>query len=153
MPLQRGTSLQPSKHKKIITFLQRRPNVFDVGPSFYKLYTNLLYLLYMPICTYFVCMSHDIRVDSSESVTGDDARLAVNTKVKKTKTAALPQNQPNIQVNNLITPKINLLRLKFKMAALLGTNCSHICLINPAHLALRQCRGKCLKTYFCVYCQ
>ena len=25
-----------------ITFVQRRPNVFDVGPTFYKCYTNVL---------------------------------------------------------------------------------------------------------------
>ena len=28
-----------------ITFIQRRPNVFDVGPTLYKCYTNLLRLL------------------------------------------------------------------------------------------------------------
>ena len=32
---------QPRKHKNIcITFIQRRPNVFDVGPTLYKCYTN-----------------------------------------------------------------------------------------------------------------
>ena len=37
---------QPSKHKTFcITFAQRRPNVFDVGPTFYKYYTNVLCLL------------------------------------------------------------------------------------------------------------
>ena len=28
-----------------ITFVQRRPNVFDVGPTLYKCYTNILCLL------------------------------------------------------------------------------------------------------------
>ena len=28
-----------------ITFIQRRPNVFDVGPTLHKCYTNVLYLL------------------------------------------------------------------------------------------------------------
>ena len=28
-----------------ITFIQRRPNVFDVGPALYKCYTNVLCLL------------------------------------------------------------------------------------------------------------
>ena len=28
-----------------ITFVQRRPNVFDVGPTLYKCYTNVLWLL------------------------------------------------------------------------------------------------------------
>ena len=28
-----------------ITFVQRRPNVFDVGPTLYKCYTNVLRLL------------------------------------------------------------------------------------------------------------
>ena len=28
-----------------ITFVQRRPNVFDVGPTLYKCYTNVLCLL------------------------------------------------------------------------------------------------------------
>ena len=32
----------PSKHK---TFVQRRPNVFDVDPTLYKCYTNVLRLL------------------------------------------------------------------------------------------------------------
>ena len=36
--------LQPSKHKKIcITFIQRRPNVIDVGPALHKCYTNVLW--------------------------------------------------------------------------------------------------------------
>ena len=36
----------PSKHKTFcITFVQRRPNVFDVGPALYKCYTNVLRLL------------------------------------------------------------------------------------------------------------
>ena len=39
-------SKQPSKHKSIcITFVQRRPNVFDVGPTLYRCYINVLYLL------------------------------------------------------------------------------------------------------------
>ena len=36
----------PGKHKKhCITFIQRRPNVFDVGPTLYKCYTNVWCLL------------------------------------------------------------------------------------------------------------
>ena len=36
----------PKKTQKIcITFAQCRPNVFDVGPTLYKCYTNLLCLL------------------------------------------------------------------------------------------------------------
>ena len=36
----------PKKHKNIcITFIQRRPNVFDVGLTLYKCYTNVFYLL------------------------------------------------------------------------------------------------------------
>ena len=31
-----------------ITFIQRRPNVFDVGPTLYKCYTNVLCLLGCP---------------------------------------------------------------------------------------------------------
>ena len=30
---------------EVITFIQRRPNVFDVGPTLYKCYTNSLRLL------------------------------------------------------------------------------------------------------------
>ena len=30
-----------------ITFVQRRPNVFDVGPTLYKCYTNVVCLLGM----------------------------------------------------------------------------------------------------------
>ena len=29
-----------------VTFIERRPNVFDVGPAFYKCYTNGLCLLF-----------------------------------------------------------------------------------------------------------
>ena len=32
-------------HSICITFVQRRPNVFDVGPTLYKCYTNVLCLL------------------------------------------------------------------------------------------------------------
>ena len=36
----------PRKHKnKTITFVQRRPNVFDVGPALCKRYINVLCLL------------------------------------------------------------------------------------------------------------
>ena len=31
--------------KNCITFIQRRPNVFDAGPTLYKCYTNVLCLL------------------------------------------------------------------------------------------------------------
>ena len=37
-PLSAGTDFS-------ITFIQRRPNVFDVGPALYKYYTNVLCLL------------------------------------------------------------------------------------------------------------
>ena len=46
----RSTQLLPfafakqTKHM-CITFIQRRPNVFDVGPTLYKCYTNGLCLL------------------------------------------------------------------------------------------------------------
>ena len=35
----------PSKQNICITFVQRRPNVFDVGPALFKCYTNVLCLL------------------------------------------------------------------------------------------------------------
>ena len=35
-----------------ITFVQRRPNVFDVGPTLYKCYTNVLCLLGMTMSVY-----------------------------------------------------------------------------------------------------
>ena len=52
-----------------IIFVQRRPNVFDVGPTLYKCYTTVLYLLigliidrlavhaYLPICQTSLCNS------------------------------------------------------------------------------------------------
>ena len=45
--------------KICITLVQRRPNVFDVGPTMYKLYTNILRLLgtsfnlYLKVFFYF----------------------------------------------------------------------------------------------------
>ena len=56
---------KPNKHKTFvqrfynvcITFVQRRPNVFDVGPTLYKCYTNVLCLLgrhCLTVCL-FVC--------------------------------------------------------------------------------------------------
>ena len=36
---------QPSKDKTFVTLIQRRPNVFDVGPTLYKCHTNVLCLL------------------------------------------------------------------------------------------------------------
>ena len=41
-PVMPGTQLTESI---CITFVQRRPNVFDVGPTLYKCYTNALCLL------------------------------------------------------------------------------------------------------------
>ena len=38
-------SLTQQKQNICITFVQRRPNVFDVGPTLYKCYTNVLYFL------------------------------------------------------------------------------------------------------------
>ena len=35
-----------------ITFVQRRPNVFDVGPTLYKYYTNVLCLLGIAMTAY-----------------------------------------------------------------------------------------------------
>ena len=35
----------PANTKYLKTFVQRRPNVFDVGPTLYKCYTNVLCLL------------------------------------------------------------------------------------------------------------
>ena len=39
---------RPIKHKKCITVVQRLPNVFVVGPTLYKCYTNVLCLLGPP---------------------------------------------------------------------------------------------------------
>ena len=41
------TELQPTQQTQniCITFVQRRPNVFDVGPALYKCYTHVLCLL------------------------------------------------------------------------------------------------------------
>ena len=37
---------QPGKYTNIcLTFVQRRPNVFDIGPTLYKCYTNVLCVL------------------------------------------------------------------------------------------------------------
>ena len=36
------------KQNICITFIQRRPSVFDVGPTLYKCYTNVLCLLVLP---------------------------------------------------------------------------------------------------------
>ena len=41
-----------------ITFLQRRPNVFDVGPTLYKCYTNVLCLLGRAVFIFFVYLSN-----------------------------------------------------------------------------------------------
>ena len=38
-----------------ITFVQRRPNVFDVGPALYKCYTNVLWMLYYTSQCYITC--------------------------------------------------------------------------------------------------
>ena len=35
----------PANTKHLLTFAQRQPNVFDVGPTLYKCYTNVLCLL------------------------------------------------------------------------------------------------------------
>ena len=41
-----NTSVTTQQTQNIcITFVQRRPNVFDVGPALYKHYTNVLCLL------------------------------------------------------------------------------------------------------------
>ena len=41
--LTRPTGCKTNKDKTfVITFVQRRPNVFDVGPTLYKCYTNVL---------------------------------------------------------------------------------------------------------------
>ena len=41
-----STPLIPEQTQNIcITLVQRRPNVFDVGPALYKCYTNVLCLL------------------------------------------------------------------------------------------------------------
>ena len=52
----------PNKHKTFyITFVQRRPNVFDVGPTLYKCYTNVLcflgFLLLYAMSGQTVCLS------------------------------------------------------------------------------------------------
>ena len=40
-----GDTLSKQTQNICITFAQRRPNVFDVGPTLYKSYTNVLCLL------------------------------------------------------------------------------------------------------------
>ena len=41
-----GTCMTAQQTQNIcLTFIQRRPNVFDVGPTLYKCYTNVLCLL------------------------------------------------------------------------------------------------------------
>ena len=44
-----------------ITFVQRRPNVFDVSPTLYKCYTNVFRLLGMLFHTFQVVWSHRLK--------------------------------------------------------------------------------------------
>ena len=39
----------PANANFFITCIQRRPNVFDVGPTLYKCYKNVLCLLGLPV--------------------------------------------------------------------------------------------------------
>ena len=39
-----------------MTFVQRRPNVFNVGPTLYKCYTNVLCLLCIGLVFYDLCV-------------------------------------------------------------------------------------------------
>ena len=41
LPHATAVELLPSKNKTFITFVQRRPNVFDVGPTLYKCYKHV----------------------------------------------------------------------------------------------------------------
>ena len=45
-------------HIICITFIQRRPNVFDVGPTLYKCYTNVLCLLGMYVSPMSINNAH-----------------------------------------------------------------------------------------------
>ena len=45
MPVEYFEHISQQTQNICITFIQRRPNVFDVGPTLYKCYTNLLCLL------------------------------------------------------------------------------------------------------------
>ena len=45
-----------------ITFKQRRPNVFDVGPTLYKCYTNVLSVLGGRICRSIKWQSKDLKI-------------------------------------------------------------------------------------------
>ena len=50
---QNSQNIIPSKHKTFcITFVQRRPNVFDVGPTMYKCYIIQMF------CAYWVCATY-----------------------------------------------------------------------------------------------
>ena len=49
-----GTT-QETQNNICITFIQRRPNVFDVGPTFYKCYTNVLFLLGRQTVAFAAC--------------------------------------------------------------------------------------------------
>ena len=51
-----------------ITFIQRRPNVFDVGPTLYTCYTNVLYLL-------GTSWLRTRRFTTSLSLSGDNGRV------------------------------------------------------------------------------
>ena len=59
-----------------ITFVQSRPNVFDVGPTLYKCYTNVLFSLECSLfhrirsCEFSVALSGDARCSVRLSVTG-----------------------------------------------------------------------------------
>ena len=53
LPLVTFTSLSQQTQNNSMIFVQRRPNVFDVGPTLYKWYSNTLCLLdhdYLWIC-------------------------------------------------------------------------------------------------------
>ena len=68
-----------------ITFIQRRPNVFDVGPTLYKCYINVLYLLG---CKYrygaAIHISHNLLVAGAKCVELSDHSLQSSLKLLTT---------------------------------------------------------------------
>ena len=62
-----------------ITFIQRRPNVFDVGPTLYQCFTNVLCLLASHIAILFLFLQvscHCLQADGSAQKTSDEVTRA-----------------------------------------------------------------------------
>ena len=65
-----------------ITFIQRRPNVFDVGPTLYKCYTNVLCLLERPVALNLSCLhvgQHSFKISLRLTVTKCLSGLRANS--------------------------------------------------------------------------